>query len=623
MSMTKPTSEQVTFLQAGAGVTQRTVLEKLKDFVSVRDFGAKGDGVTDDTAAIQAAIDAVKSDFTIGRPPGILWFPPGYYNISAPLIWDGRIYVVGCGHGNGTTIVATAPMSAMIQAGTSIADTSKSEGSLWSGLTLNGGGLAQRCIDAWTTKTTFERLWVYNTTVSAVRLQFGLYCLFQDCHCYATLGNAFELTNQCNAVSLVSCQADTVNGFGFIIEGSTNVNLFGCCIESCKAGGVLVRGSRAVLLNGTYFENNGQTGHTFTNPVTYTVKADVVIAGTETRNTISQNAETTVKIVSANSNPTYAECFVFGNGARKLDIDGFDLVNPSSYPNFVLAHYYGNTSNSSPSMSFGGPGNLTVSGIQGIGAGNIITCEPRGYGAIGVLRYIDGSAYSESRMDVLGNSPFAARNQSNLVSVGFNQWSLLASGAGGGTWQRSASVLSLMPSAPVWELVSASSGSSDLYGFSIDAAQYPELWNRYMQFGMWFKKGQSASTTNGDIIAAGSSMVTFFSTNTNWQYEAGFFRMPTSGTITFGIRKIGAADTIAVACPVLCEFGANVATLTSNWNDVRHSTEFRGTAAPVAGTWKRGDIVWNTTPSAGGTPGWVCTTAGAPGTWKAMATVAA
>jgi hypothetical protein len=47
------------------------------------------------------------------------------------------------------------------------------------------------------------------------------------------------------------------------------------------------------------------------------------------------------------------------------------------------------------------------------------------------------------------------------------------------------------------------------------------------------------------------------------------------------------------------------------------------TAAPTGGTWKRGDICWNTTPSAGGTPGWVCVIAGTPGTWKAMANVAA
>ena len=46
------------------------------------------------------------------------------------------------------------------------------------------------------------------------------------------------------------------------------------------------------------------------------------------------------------------------------------------------------------------------------------------------------------------------------------------------------------------------------------------------------------------------------------------------------------------------------------------------TAAPTGGLWKRGDICWNTTPSAGGTPGWVCVTAGAPGTWKAMANIA-
>lgn len=46
-------------------------------------------------------------------------------------------------------------------------------------------------------------------------------------------------------------------------------------------------------------------------------------------------------------------------------------------------------------------------------------------------------------------------------------------------------------------------------------------------------------------------------------------------------------------------------------------------AAPTAGTWVRGDIVWNNAPSAAGVPGWVCTAGGTPGTWNAMAALAA
>lgn len=53
-----------------------------------------------------------------------------------------------------------------------------------------------------------------------------------------------------------------------------------------------------------------------------------------------------------------------------------------------------------------------------------------------------------------------------------------------------------------------------------------------------------------------------------------------------------------------------------------NQNEFYYTAAPGVGTWKRGDRVWNTAPAAGGAPGWVCTTAGTPGTWKAMANLA-
>lgn len=52
------------------------------------------------------------------------------------------------------------------------------------------------------------------------------------------------------------------------------------------------------------------------------------------------------------------------------------------------------------------------------------------------------------------------------------------------------------------------------------------------------------------------------------------------------------------------------------------SRDYVGTAAPTTGTWSRGDTVWNRTPSAGAALGWVCVSAGTPGTWKAMASLA-
>lgn len=51
--------------------------------------------------------------------------------------------------------------------------------------------------------------------------------------------------------------------------------------------------------------------------------------------------------------------------------------------------------------------------------------------------------------------------------------------------------------------------------------------------------------------------------------------------------------------------------------------EYFGAAPPASGTWTVGRRVWNTAAAAGGSPGWVCTTAGTPGTWKAMASLAA
>lgn len=46
-----------------------------------------------------------------------------------------------------------------------------------------------------------------------------------------------------------------------------------------------------------------------------------------------------------------------------------------------------------------------------------------------------------------------------------------------------------------------------------------------------------------------------------------------------------------------------------------------GAAAPAAGTYAQGDIVFNTGAAAAGQVGWVCTVAGTPGTWKTFGTI--
>ena len=63
----------------GTAELSRTVQNRLQDFISVKDFGAVGNGIVDDTIFIQNAINSIIS---IG---GTVYFPSGYYRVTSTI----------------------------------------------------------------------------------------------------------------------------------------------------------------------------------------------------------------------------------------------------------------------------------------------------------------------------------------------------------------------------------------------------------------------------------------------------------------------------------------------------------------------------------------------------------
>lgn len=58
-------------------------------------------------------------------------------------------------------------------------------------------------------------------------------------------------------------------------------------------------------------------------------------------------------------------------------------------------------------------------------------------------------------------------------------------------------------------------------------------------------------------------------------------------------------------------------------NNVNTAAITFGNAAPTVGSYKQGNIVFNTAAVAGGFVGWVCVATGEPGTWKTFGAISA
>jgi len=112
------------FTQSGTGAIQRTVENKLKDTVSVKDFGAVGDGVANDGPAINACFASASVNS--------VYFPAGTYLTNVQILNNGKS---AQGEGWGKTI---------IKASTAISSVFKFSGQnqIVSGISFDGNNFA-------------------------------------------------------------------------------------------------------------------------------------------------------------------------------------------------------------------------------------------------------------------------------------------------------------------------------------------------------------------------------------------------------------------------------------------------------------------------------------------------
>lgn len=123
-------SSQIGFLQTGTGAVTRTVQSRLRETVSVMDFGAVGDGVTNDLAAFQAA-----TNYAMTQTDGCtVYIPRGRFKIVGSIIQDrssitsrGVVNYIGSGrrsttilHSGATTLFSATGPAAGVQQNTDL-----------------------------------------------------------------------------------------------------------------------------------------------------------------------------------------------------------------------------------------------------------------------------------------------------------------------------------------------------------------------------------------------------------------------------------------------------------------------------------------------------------------------
>lgn len=238
------------------------------DWVSVVTYGAKGDGATDDTAAVQAAIDATA---------GTVYFPTGTYLLSDTLTLHSALTLTGSGQYS-STIKQGAQVHGLhgvdvdFLAVRNLRITGPSDG-------LNLGSFDAVYLDGTTAKENivvdnvhldhFSRHGLHMTdpiasVISNVRAELcggygfrvdvGTSMTFQSCYANGCHTGGFRFTSS-SYTALNGCAVDSTTT-AYYLDGCNSITLTSCGCEAISGDMYTVASGRAVTLVSCYSSGN-------------------------------------------------------------------------------------------------------------------------------------------------------------------------------------------------------------------------------------------------------------------------------------------------------------------------------------------------------------------------------
>lgn len=216
------------------GVDLNAALTQIGDLATnVQDaaYGATGDGVTNDTAAVQAAITAVS-----GAGGGIVYFPLGTYLVSALTVPE-KVRLVGAGP-TVSTIKKSANGVLVSMSGPST-DTTSATHVKYGGienLGLNGNSLTGNLLQlSYADNMRFSR--VHFTSCNDVMVDTAEFwdSQFLNCTFETVVGGANTTTPM-----MYLRNSAAASGFGFSADNVNNIALIGCRFEDFTNGALRI-----------------------------------------------------------------------------------------------------------------------------------------------------------------------------------------------------------------------------------------------------------------------------------------------------------------------------------------------------------------------------------------------